>query len=60
MGKELSLNKIYDKNSRYINDSRGHELGKEKKVFDFEVEMIKKRREDAIRKIIEDSKSLKW
>ncbi len=42
MGKELSLNKIYDKNSRYINDSRGHELGKEKKVFDFEVEMIKK------------------
>lgn len=33
---------------------------KEKKVFDFEVEMIKKRREDAIRKIIEDSKSLKW
>ncbi len=59
MGKELSLNKIYDKNSRYINDSRGHELGKEKKVFDLKLKWLKKKRG----RYKEDNwgfKSLKW
>lgn len=47
MKKELSLNIVSKEN-------------KKNNVYDFNIALLKRKREDAIKKISEDSKALKW
>jgi len=60
MSKELSIHKIVKGNSAFSNEGRGDDKKTKNNVYDFELEIIKRKRDEAIRKILEDSKLLKW
>lgn len=60
MSKELSLKQISNRNSSFLKEVKGHENRSGDNVYDLELEIIKRKRQEAIKKIMEDSKSLKW
>lgn len=60
MSKELSLNRISNRVSSSLKEGVVHERVVHGNVYDLELELLRRKREEAIKRIIEDSKSLKW
>ena len=60
MSKELSLHLVSNRNAAFLREVKDSEQGVINNVYDLEREILRRKREDAIKKILEDSKSLKW
>lgn len=60
MSKELSLHLLSNRNASFSKDAKDSKQRGTSNVYDLEKEILRKKREDAIKKILEDSKSLKW
>jgi len=60
MSKELSLHLLSNKKSAILREVKDSEHRGVSNVYDLEREILRRKREDAIKRILEDSKSLKW
>lgn len=60
MSKELSINRISNRSTGFVKDARSRDSKDVNNVYDFEIEAMKRKRDEAIKQIVKDSKSLKW
>ncbi|WP_333956315.1 hypothetical protein [Providencia vermicola] len=60
MSRELSLNKVSSRSASTLKNGSSKESYDRGNVYDIELAVIKRKREEAIRKIANDSRLLKW